>query len=125
MTDSASTAGREHVVVGSPIGPLTLVAADGKLVALYLESQRHRPGDATLGVPGDPGGEPFASAERQLAGYFAGQLTEFDLPLAPSGTPFQRRVWTALQQIPYGRTWSYGELARQILDLRPTAETEA
>jgi len=45
---------------------------------------------------------------------FAGQRTAFELPLAPEGTEFQRRVWAALQQIPYGQTWSYGELARHI-----------
>ena len=114
MTNSAAAAGRTHVVLDSPIGPLTLVAAGGHLVALYLDAQRHRPGDETLGQPGDPGEQPFAAAAAQLSAYFAGQLTDFDLPLAPAGTEFQRRVWDALRQIPYGQTWSYGELARQI-----------
>ncbi|MBO0838982.1 MAG: methylated-DNA--[protein]-cysteine S-methyltransferase, partial [Actinobacteria bacterium] len=50
----------------------------------------------------------------QLDAYFAGELTEFSLPLAPAGTQFQRQVWAALQQIPYGQTWSYGQLAEKI-----------
>jgi O-6-methylguanine DNA methyltransferase len=57
---------------------------------------------------------PFAAAKQQLAAYFEGRLREFDLPLAPIGTPFQQRVWEALRQIPYGLTLSYGELARRI-----------
>jgi methylated-DNA-[protein]-cysteine S-methyltransferase len=55
----------------------------------------------------------------QLDAYFAGELTEFDLPLAPNGTPFQLTVWQALETIPYGETISYGELANEIG--RPTA----
>jgi methylated-DNA-[protein]-cysteine S-methyltransferase len=51
---------------------------------------------------------------RQLEAYFAGERLEFDLPLAPEGTEFQRRVWKALAEIPYGETRSYGELARSI-----------
>ena len=103
-----------HVIVDSPIGPLTLVAADGLLTGLYMDAQQHRPADEVIGTPGDPAAEPFASAASQLAAYFAGQLTEFDLPLAAAGTYFQRRVWSALQQIPYGETWSYGQLASKI-----------
>jgi methylated-DNA-[protein]-cysteine S-methyltransferase len=103
-----------HVTLPSPIGELTLVAAGGQLTGLYMEAQRHRPASATFGPAGNPGDKPFASAARQLAAYFAGDLTVFDLPLAPAGTPFQRRVWSALRTIPYGKTWSYGELARRI-----------
>jgi methylated-DNA-[protein]-cysteine S-methyltransferase len=109
-----STAAREHVILPSPIGPLTLVAEAGELTALYMDAQQHRPDESSLGVPGDPDAAPFATASRQLADYFAGQLTEFDLPLAPAGTPFQRRVWAALQAIPYGQTWSYAQLAGKI-----------
>jgi methylated-DNA-[protein]-cysteine S-methyltransferase len=105
---------RTHVVIDSPIGPLTLVAEQGLLTGLFMDAQRHRPGDEVAGPPGDPQEEPFASAAGQLAAYFAGQLTAFDLPLAPAGTQFQRTVWAALQQIPYGETWSYGQLASKI-----------
>jgi methylated-DNA-[protein]-cysteine S-methyltransferase len=108
-----------HVIVDSPIGLLTLVAADGELTGLYLDaprsgSRRHEPSAETLGRAADPRGEPFAAATDQLAAYFAGQLTEFTLPLAPAGTPFQRRVWAALRDIPYGVTWSYRQLAEKI-----------
>jgi methylated-DNA-[protein]-cysteine S-methyltransferase len=104
----------EHVILPSPIGPLTLVAEAGQLTALYMDAQQHRPDVSSLGAPGDPDAAPFAAVARQLTGYFAGQLTEFDLPLAPAGTPFQRRVWAALQTIPYGQTWSYAQLAEKI-----------
>jgi methylated-DNA-[protein]-cysteine S-methyltransferase len=103
-----------QITLPGPIGPLTLVAEGGQLTGLYMEAQRHRPPGHAFGVPGDISDEPFASAARQLAAYFAGQLTAFDLPLAPAGTPFQRRVWSALLTIPYGRTWSYAELAREV-----------
>ena len=56
---------------------------------------------------------PVGQAVRQLTEYFAGSRTEFDLPLAPRGTEFQLRVWRKLQEIPYGETISYGELARR------------
>jgi methylated-DNA-[protein]-cysteine S-methyltransferase len=103
-----------HVTLPSPIGELTLVARAGQLTGLYMDTQRHRPGSQAFGLAGNAADEPFASAARQLAAYFAGELMAFDLPLAPAGTDFQRRVWSALQAIPYGRTSSYGELARQL-----------
>jgi len=109
-----SSAVRVHVILPSPIGPLTLVAEAGQLTALYLDAQRHRPGEESFGEPGDPGAAPFSAAARQLADYFAGQLTGFDLPLAPAGTDFQRGVWAALRTIPYGQTWSYTQLAEKI-----------
>ncbi len=56
----------------------------------------------------------LVEAARQLGAYFAGDRQEFDLPLAPVGTPFQLQVWAALRTIPYGQTWSYGELAGVI-----------
>jgi methylated-DNA-[protein]-cysteine S-methyltransferase len=57
---------------------------------------------------------PVGEAIRQLREYFAGKRVEFDLPLAPEGTAFQRGVWRQLQEIPYGETISYGELARRV-----------
>jgi len=114
MNDLMTPAITRQVTLPSPIGPLTLVAADGQLTGLYMNAQRHRPASETFGLPGDPADEPFVSAARQLGAYFAGQLKAFDLPLAPAGTPFQRRVWSALLTIPYGRTWSYADLAREV-----------
>ncbi|MFF5676027.1 methylated-DNA--[protein]-cysteine S-methyltransferase [Streptomyces hygroscopicus] len=105
---------RTHTVVDSPYGPLTLVATGTELSGLYMAEQRHRPPEETFGAPGDPGDAPFAETVRQLAAYFAGELTAFDLPLRLDGTPFQRRVWDELRRIPYGRTCSYGQLADRV-----------
>ncbi|WP_327112761.1 methylated-DNA--[protein]-cysteine S-methyltransferase [Streptomyces sp. NBC_01341] len=104
----ASTTTRQHTVVDSPYGALTLVATDGTLCGLYMTGQRHRPPEETFGLP-DP--RPFGEAISQLDAYFAGRLKEFDLPLRLEGTPFQRSVWAELARIPYGVTRSYGELA--------------
>ncbi len=56
----------------------------------------------------------FEETRKQLASYFAGELKSFDLELSPTGTEFQRSVWEALTEIPYGETWSYGQLAKHI-----------
>ncbi|CAM5344157.1 Methylated-DNA--protein-cysteine methyltransferase [Streptomyces griseus subsp. griseus] len=106
----ATAAARRHTVVDSPYGPLTLVATDGVLSALYMTDQRHRPPEETFGVP-DP--EPFGETIQQLTEYFAGHRTTFDLPLNLAGTPFQRSVWAELLRIPYGETRTYGELAEE------------
>lgn len=62
----------------------------------------------------EPADTAFAAAVDQLEEYFAGQRTEFELELEMAGTPFQRRVWSALMTIPYGQTRSYGEIAMQL-----------
>jgi methylated-DNA-[protein]-cysteine S-methyltransferase len=102
---------RAHTVIDSTVGPLTLVATGGVLSGLYMVQQRHRPPAETFGEP-DP--TLFAEPARQLQAYFAGELLDFDLPLTLAGTPFQQRVWAALQDIPYGETISYGRLADRI-----------
>ncbi|WP_432133823.1 MULTISPECIES: methylated-DNA--[protein]-cysteine S-methyltransferase [unclassified Streptomyces] len=102
---------KQHTVIDSPYGPLTLVADDGVLCGLYMTDQRHRPPQETFGVPDDT---PFAAAEEQLRAYFRGELKEFTLELRLHGTPFQRRVWEQLRAIPYGETRSYGELAAAL-----------
>ena len=105
---------RTHLVVDTPIGALTLVAEGDLLRAIYVEDQRHRPPDDRFGHPDSGDSVVLKETARQLAEYFAGERTTFDLPLAAEGTPFQRRVWEALCAIPYGETVSYGELARRI-----------
>jgi methylated-DNA-[protein]-cysteine S-methyltransferase len=105
---------RTHVTVPSPVGPLTIVAEGGKIAGLYMDAQRHAPGPESFGLPADPAEEPFAAAVAQLQAYFDGKLTEFDLPLSPAGTEFQRRVWAGLRAIPYGETITYGELASRL-----------
>ncbi|MGB3893488.1 MAG: methylated-DNA--[protein]-cysteine S-methyltransferase [Mycolicibacter sinensis] len=96
--------------IDSPIGPLTLAGEDGKLSHLLMLDHSHAP-DRT-GWRRDEAA--FPEVVEQLAAYFAGDLTEFDLAYQMAGTEFQRRVWTALLTIPYGQTRSYGELALQI-----------
>ncbi|MFJ9545567.1 methylated-DNA--[protein]-cysteine S-methyltransferase [Streptomyces erythrochromogenes] len=105
---------KQHTVVDSPYGPLTLVASDGVLSGLYMTGQRHRPAEESFGERVAAGEEPFPEVVRQLAAYFAGELTDFDLPLRLEGTEFQRSVWEQLARIPYGETWSYGELAAKL-----------
>lgn len=100
-----------HTVMDSPYGPLTLVAADGRLAGLYMEEHRHRPPLETFG-PRDE--EPFGTIRTQLTEYFEGRRTVFDLPLHQKGTAFQQTVWRALVDIPFGETWSYGQLAAHI-----------
>jgi methylated-DNA-[protein]-cysteine S-methyltransferase len=93
----------------TPIGELVLTAdTDGALTRLYLPN---RPPDTSGWERDDALLEPVL---RQLAEYFAGERTEFDVPLRPTGAPFQLQVWAALLKIPYGETASYGEIAREI-----------
>ncbi|PZT70766.1 cysteine methyltransferase [Streptomyces sp. SW4] len=99
---------KQHTVIDSPYGPLTLVADDGVLCGLYMTGQRHRPPQETFGERDD---RPFGEAAGQLAAYFDGRLREFSLELRLDGTPFQRAVWDQLRRIPYGETRTYGRLA--------------
>ncbi|MEV5807326.1 MULTISPECIES: methylated-DNA--[protein]-cysteine S-methyltransferase [Streptomyces] len=101
----------------SPVGPLLLTAgADGALTSLSVPGQK---GGRTVqdGWRHDAG--PFRAAEEQLAAYFAGELTDFRLPLRAEGTPFRERVWAALDDVPYGATTTYGEIAARIGASRP------
>ena len=102
---------RVHAEMESPLGLLTLVAMDGSLCAVYMTDQRRRPADATFGWP-EP--DAFAHVRAQLTEYFAGERSTFDLPMTLEGTAFQRQVWQALRQIPYGETRSYGDLAAAL-----------
>ncbi|MGH9380149.1 MAG: methylated-DNA--[protein]-cysteine S-methyltransferase [Thermoanaerobaculia bacterium] len=106
-------------VLDTPVGSmLAMVREDSALVALpFLAAAGDAESVAAELAPGailifdDARCEPVA---RQLAEYFAGRRRHFDLTLAPEGTGFQRDVWRALTGIPYGRTVSYGELARRL-----------
>jgi methylated-DNA-[protein]-cysteine S-methyltransferase len=99
----------------SPIGELLLVGEPAErgvaLTSLSMTGQRYAP------VPQPdwhlaPGA--FADVTRQLEAYFAGEMTAFDLDLAPRGTPFQQRIWRALDSVRHGTTITYGELAAQL-----------
>ena len=97
------------ITMSSPIGPLRLYGTDTVLTCVWLPE-----GSGT--APAAPMRETrvLAQAANQLAEYFAGTRTTFDLPLAPEGTEFQRTVWRVLSTIPFGATWSYGDVARLI-----------
>ena len=85
---------------------MALEGEGGALTALYLPN-----------CPMDPAGEEgplLARGKEELLEYLAGKRRDFDLSLAPKGTPFQHRVWSALADIPYGQTITYGELARRV-----------
>ena len=98
--------------LGTPCGELLLVAADGALVRAHFAP--FAPPDG----PEAPDEPVLVEARRQLADYFAGVRTGFDLPLAPPGTDFQRRVWDELRRIPYGTTATYGQVAERLGDPR-------
>jgi methylated-DNA-[protein]-cysteine S-methyltransferase len=104
-----------YAEIESPIGRLRLVADEAGLRRIDFLHRRNP-------TPPDPAWEKkagaFKDAARQLHAYFAGKLTDFDLVLAPQGTSFQKKVWDALLEIPYGETISYGELARRIGNAR-------
>jgi methylated-DNA-[protein]-cysteine S-methyltransferase len=102
---------KRYRIIDSPVGPLTLVGDDEALTGLRMDEQSHPP-PAPGGLTSDKGG--FPEVVDQLTAYFAGELTEFDLTLGMEGTAFQRRVWSALVEIPYGETVSYGQLATRI-----------
>lgn len=102
----ADTPRRWHRI-DSPLGELQLVGDGLSLTGLEMS-----PRSAPSGGERDP--DAFAAVETQLRAYFAGELTEFDVPLAPAGSGFQLAVWAALLRIPYGETVSYGEIAAEI-----------
>lgn len=97
-------------VIDSTVGPLLLTSDGVALTGLYPATHRARP--STNGFSRRDGF--FTGVRDQLDAYFAGRLTRFDVPLAPAGTPFQRQVWSALQEIPFGATVTYGELAARL-----------
>jgi methylated-DNA-[protein]-cysteine S-methyltransferase len=111
MTPTATSSTTITASMDSPIGPLTLTAVDGVLTGVHMHNQRHAP-KLPAGCERDDAG--LAHVVRQLDAYFAGTLTDFDVPMEMRGTDFQRRVWAGLCEIPYGETISYGELARRV-----------
>lgn len=97
----------------SPVGKLKLVASPNALVAVLWEQER--PNRVRLGTPKlNPEHPVLLEAERQLTEYFSLKRSQFDLPLEPNGSNFQKKVWQALSQIPFGQTRSYLDLANAI-----------
>lgn len=100
-----------YAVVASPIGDL-LVWGDGESVSGLSFADSRKAAAVEPGWTRDD--LAFPDARSQLEAYFAGDLVNFELDLQPGGTPFQRRVWTALRGIPYGSTTTYGRLASEL-----------
>ena len=101
-----------YAYLETPVGILLIAGDDAVIERISFPSR----GKAANPEPGWQKSQRGAVAEaiRQLREYFGGKRTGFDLPLAPKGTEFQRAVWRQLQEIPYGETISYGELARRV-----------
>ena len=97
----------QMATVTTPIGLIRLIGDDDVLVGLYTGEEQ--------GITAEPGDTPLLrTAADQVQAFFTGQLKDFDVPMRLDGTSFQRRVWAALQSIPYGQTISYKQLADRV-----------
>lgn len=94
-----------QMVIDSPLGPLTLAGTEDALTEIAFGDAREEKDSAS---------PVLELAARELAEYFEGKRKEFTVPLAPEGTAFQRRVWDALREVPYGETESYKDIAVRI-----------
>jgi methylated-DNA-[protein]-cysteine S-methyltransferase len=104
-----------HATTDTQLGQLTLVADGSDLTGLYFPGHWTRPDRAAFGPEAAQGDDAlFARAAEQLAQYLAGERTEFELPAATHGSPFEERVWALLKQIPYGSVTTYGALASEL-----------
>lgn len=111
MTHETSHATVRFTTMPSPLGELLLTGDGRHLTGLYMTPHAHGPARGDAWVRDDAA---FAGAVRQLQEYFDGRRVTFEIPLAPDGTDFQRRVWMALRDIPYAHTVSYGDIARGV-----------
>ena len=100
-----------YTLFETPLGQMTLQANSQGLLGAWFETHTTQPAALGHHAPEHP---VLVETMSQLQAYFAKELTQFDLPLAANGTPFQQQVWQALTMIPYGQTWSYQQLADAI-----------
>lgn len=100
-----------YTTLDSPIGELLLLGDDAALHGLYMQNGRK---PTAIAPEWQRSSGPFADVAAQLGEYFRGERVSFDVPLVMHGTRFERLVWRALHEIPYGQTASYGEIARSI-----------
>src|ERR1700722_1616545 len=115
MSTVTATTSTRHVIVDSPIGPVTLVRDDNGLTGLYYPGHWTRPDRNLFGPHVESSEEPgLAETIAQLSGYSAGERGDFDLPLNAHGSEKARQVWQLLAEIPYGQTTTYGALAARI-----------
>ena len=98
--------------IDTPLGTLLATAEDGRLTGLFFDGKPHAP-TPRADWKEEPAARPFAECARQIREYLAGRRNAFELPLAPSGTPFQERVWREIARVPFGETITYAELARR------------
>ena len=110
ITRSHGDASMIFTTMHSPVGTILIARNADGITAIEFESELRPPPPAEW----ERSTHALADAVEQLREYFAGARTRFDLPLAPSGTPFQRSVWDALIEIPFGETRAYLEIARRI-----------
>ena len=103
------------VVHPTPVGPLHLASDGASLVACEFEGYERGIAHRVLRERTASAADAVIDlARRELDAFFEGRLRAFTVPVAPRGTDFQRKVWSALREIPYGETWSYGALAKRI-----------
>ena len=96
----------------TPLGTLFATAAGGALTGLYFEGGRHAPEISRAWIE-DCAHAPLRECARQIGEYLCGERQRFDLPCAPEGSDFQRRVWIEIARIPFGETLTYAQLARR------------
>jgi methylated-DNA-[protein]-cysteine S-methyltransferase len=107
------TAVTTHTTIASPVGDLTVVATSVTVVGVYFPDHWYRPERSAFGVPAESG---FEEVRDQLSEYFSGERRAFDVPSHRVGNDVQQRVWHLIDQVPYGETSTYGELAQMLGD---------
>lgn len=100
---------KRYAHLPSPLGRVLVMSENGMLTRLYLDCDEAPAGDDWVEDP-----DSFSAVAEQLDAYWRGELTTFDVPLDPVGTDFQKSVWKALREIPYGTTVTYGAIADAI-----------
>jgi methylated-DNA-[protein]-cysteine S-methyltransferase len=108
-----------HAVVDTALGRLTLVADGDAVSGVYFAHHWYRPADQSFGPRVSDAEDALLGAARcQLVEYLAGERTAFDLPLSDTGDDFDRSVWALIEEVPYGHTTTYGDLAAALGDRR-------
>jgi methylated-DNA-[protein]-cysteine S-methyltransferase len=111
IMSTVQTKKKEHTIIDSPLGNVTIVRTGEALTGLYFPSHRYAPDRHTLGPRTDVG---FEDVTRQLDEYFAGHRASFHLALDPGGDDVQRAVWDLVKKVPYGATTTYGAIAAEM-----------
>ena len=102
----------------SPLGGITLASDGHALTGLWFDGQKHFPATYRNRTSEDSDLPVFEHTRKWLDLYFSGNCPDFTPPLAPKGTPFQQKIWELLLAIPYGKTMTYGEIAKRFVETR-------